>query len=257
MSAWRWGAAGVLLALAGGEVVGRSGLVDPTFVPPTSVVLAHMATLAGDPAFLADVAATVRAWSLALGLSALAGAALGLVLGAVPGLERALRLPVDFARSLAPTAIVPLVMLLVPSDLASKVLVGVFAGMWPVALNTVYAVRDVDPLALQTARVFGVRGLAAVRRVLLPSAAPFVATGVRIAATVTLLVVIATELFSGARQGVGVFILRGQESLTGMPDVIAAAGYAALLGFAGNGLLELVERRTLGWHAASGRPERG
>lgn len=254
VSAWRWGTLGVLLALGVGELVGRSGLVDPTFVPPTSVVLARMATLLGDSRFLTDLAATVRAWLLALTVCACGGVTLGLLLGSFRVLEQALRLPVEFARSIAPTAIVPLVMLLVPGDTSGKVLVAGFAGLWPVVFNTLYAVRDTDPLAVQTARVFGFGRLAVVTRVVLPSAAPFVATGVRIATTVTLLVVIATELFSGARQGLGVFILRGQESLSSMPDVIAGAGYAALLGFAGNGLVELLERRLLGWHFERGRP---
>jgi NitT/TauT family transport system permease protein len=256
VSAWRWGTLGVLLALGVGEAVGRSGLVDPTFVPPTSVVLARMAALLGDPAFLADLAATVRAWLLSLAGAALVGVALGLLLGGVRAAEQALRLPVEFARSIAPTAIVPLVMLLVPDDTAGKVLVASFAGLWPVAFNTLYAVRDTDPLALQTARVFGFGRLAVLTRVVLPSAAPFVATGVRIAATVTLLVVIASELFSGARHGIGVFILRGQESLSSMPDVIAGAGFAALLGFLGNGLVELVERRLVRWHFQRGGPAR-
>ena len=78
----------------------------------------------------------------------------------------------------------------------TQVIAVVFAAVWPVLINTIYGVRQVDPVAVATMRSFGFGPLSIAGRVALPSAAPFIATGVRIAASLAFIVAVAVELVS-------------------------------------------------------------
>jgi len=74
----------------------------------------------------------------------------------------------------------------------------VFGSVWPVLLQAMYGVHQVDPAMWDVARAYGLRRLDRLRFLILPSAAPFVATGVRLAATISLLLAIGAELIGGA-----------------------------------------------------------
>src|SRR3546814_6830679 len=89
-----------------------------------------------------------------------------------------------------------------------KLVIVVFAAVWPIIFNTLYGVHDVDPYAKDMARTFGIGGWGIVRRIVVPSAAPFVMTGIRIASSIALIVVITVELIAGGAEGIGAFISR-------------------------------------------------
>ena len=81
--------------------------------------------------------------------------------------------------------------------LKSEVFLAAFGAFWPLLVQTMYGVRDVDPLAIDTARSFGVGRLERLYRVTLPSAMPYIATGLRISSTVALILAFTAELFMG------------------------------------------------------------
>ena len=81
-----------------------------------------------------------------------------------------------------------------------KVILVAYATTWPILFNTVYGVHDVDPVAVQTARCFGLKHAAILWHINLPSAAPFIFTGIRISASIGLIVVIGAELACIRRQ---------------------------------------------------------
>ncbi|WP_316043503.1 ABC transporter permease [Actinomadura sp. CNU-125] len=122
--------------------------------------------------------------------------------------------------------------------------------LWPILINTLYALRDVDPVAKETLRSFGFGTPSVLWRVSLPSAAPFIVTGVRIAASVALVVVISTELFAGGWDGIGIY-LSDTQSGGGRTDLLlAGAFWAGLLGLLANGLLLAIERIAFRWNTA-------
>jgi NitT/TauT family transport system permease protein len=125
-----------------------------------------------------------------------------------------------------------------------------YACLWPILVNTLYALRDVDPVAKESLRSFGFGTPAVLLRVSLPSAAPFIATGVRIAASVALVVVISTELLVGGDNGMGIY-LNDTQSGGGQTDVLlAGACWAGALGLLANGVLIGLERVAFRWHTA-------
>ncbi|MQY07813.1 ABC transporter permease [Actinomadura macrotermitis] len=242
------GAAGVAGAFAVAELVTRTGLVDREAVPAASTVLGRAAEMAGDGEFLTAVGDTLRAWLGGLLLATLFSVLLGLLLSATPWLNNAARLVVELLRPIPSLALIPLAIVTFSSITQGKMSLVFYASTWPILINTLYALRDVDPVAKETLRSFGFGKAAVLLRVSLPSAAPFVLTGVRIAASVGLVVVVSTELVAGAGEGVGGWLMQSQSG-GGHPDLmLAGAVWAGLLGIAANSLLVTVERRAFRWH---------
>ncbi|MBF8190440.1 ABC transporter permease [Nonomuraea sp. K274] len=238
------GAAGFLLA---GELVIRFWLSGDLVVPAPSTVLYEAAGLLADADFLAGAGATLTNWVLGLLIAIAIAVPLGVLLGAIAPVERAIRPVLEFMRPIPSVAIIPLAILLIPVDELMKVSVIVYASIWPILINTVYGLEDVDPLAKESLRSFGFGSLAVLTRVSLPSAAPFVATGVRIAAGIALVLAVSAELLAGGVAGIGVYVnVAANGNRTDL--VMAATFWAGVLGLAANLLLTAGERHLFRWH---------
>jgi NitT/TauT family transport system permease protein len=128
-----------------------------------------------------------------------------------------------------------------------KVILVAYATAWPILFNTVYGVHDVDPIAVQTARCFGLKQRAIHWRISLPSAAPLVFTGIRISASIGVIVVIAAELLASADSGIGSYILFVSTQGGHMDSVLAGAAIAGILGVLINSFFDLIDRRAFAW----------
>ncbi|MBG0828472.1 ABC transporter permease subunit [Planomonospora sp. ID67723] len=244
------GALGVAGLLAAAELAGRAGLVDPAVLPLASTILARTVELATDGEFLADVAATMQAWALGLLLTVAVTVPAGLALGSLPRVEAAVRPLIEFLRPIPSVALIPLAILLFPDRLDMKIAVIFYASCWPVLINTMYGLLEVDPVAKETLRSFGFGPLAVLWRVSLPSTAPFIATGVRLAAGVALILAISAELIGGGSSGIGTYVVEAGSSFDGLEYILAATVWAGMLGIVTNSLFIGAERRLFRWHTA-------
>jgi NitT/TauT family transport system permease protein len=145
-------------------------------------------------------------------------------------------------------ALIPLAILVYGQGAQMKIALVVYACVWPIFFNTIYGVRDVEPLAKETARIFRTSPVGVVTHVLLPSAAPFIATGIRIAAAIALIVTISAELLAGAASGIGSWILSMSSGGANLSLVYAGTIFAGALGLLLNALLVGVERRLFAWN---------
>jgi len=249
---WR-GIAGVVGLALILEFASRSGIVNPAFLPPFSAVLTKAVLLWGDPVFREDVLATLLSYVYGMLIAIVVAVPLGIFLGLFRPAYRASRAVVELVRPIPPVALVPLVLLLLGAGLEMKLVIVVFAAVWPIMFNTLYGVHDVDPYTKEMARSFGVTRLGVVRRIVLPAAAPFIMTGIRIASSITLIVVVTVELIAGGSQGIGSFISR--ERAYGDAEsylaVLAATVTAGLLGLVINLVIGWVERRFFGWDSTT------
>ncbi|GGM43581.1 nitrate ABC transporter permease [Longimycelium tulufanense] len=245
-----------LLGLAGllalGEVVGRSGLAPEGYLPPTSVVLTRLVELLGDQSFVLDVVATVLAWAIALGIAVAVAVPLGLLLGSVPVLRHGTRAVVEFLRPIPSVALIPLAIVVFGMGPDTKIFLAVYAAVWPILFNTIYAMDEVDPLLVDTARSFGLNRGQVLARVVLPNAAPFVATGIRLSASIALILVVSVELLAGAGAGIGKFILEASSGSGRMDLVFAGTLVAGVLGYLVNAGFEGLQRKLFAWSATTG-----
>ncbi len=246
---WLRGLAGLAALAAASEILGRAGVVSSDFLPPASTIVSRAVSLAGDSEFTTNVWITLKNWAIGLVIAIAGGVPLGLLLGGVPVLNTAVRAVLEFLRPIPSVALIPLVSLILGSGSTTEVTLIVYASTWPIVFNTIYGIQDADPVAKDTLRTFGFGRLSVMWRVSLPSAAPFIATGVRLAAAVALILAIGTEILTGFGSGLGTYIAQAQQSIDGIKDVLAGTVWAGTIGLIINAVLVMGQRRLFRWHA--------
>jgi ABC-type nitrate/sulfonate/bicarbonate transport system permease component len=243
---WALPWAGVLGVLALFEVAPRIGLIQSRHFPPISDTLRTLAEQLGESGFWESVWYTVEGWALGLGIAAALAIPLGILIGSSPLLYRSTRVLIEFLRPVPSVALIPLAILIYGTGLESKVFLAAFAAFWQLLVQVLYGVQDVDPVATDTARSFGFSRLQRLLRVTLPSATPYIATGIRIASAVALILTVTAELIIGAPGlGSGINAARVGGNVELMYALIIATG---LLGLVLNSLWLRIERRLLRWH---------
>lgn len=228
------------------ELLARAGLVNPQLLPPMSTVLSELVWLPADADFMVQLSQTLQATLLGLALSFVVGTLAGVVLGSSGAIYRASIAFLEFLRPMPGVALIPVAILFFGVGHEMKLLLVLAAAVWPILFNTIYAVRGVDPTAVATARIFGYNHVQIMFRVMLPHALPFVYAGVRIAASIALLVVVSAELLTGA-DGLGswLMVVGGEQVRTDL--LFAGLIVAGLVGWGMNWGLVRGEHRLFGW----------
>jgi NitT/TauT family transport system permease protein len=238
----------LLVLLALWEVVPRLGLTDPTFLPPFSDVIAAGWQLAQSGELYDDVAASLlRALSGFL-ISVVLIVPLGLAVGWYARLGDLLNQIIEVCRNTAPLALLPVFILLLGIGELSKVTMVIYSCAWPLLLNTIAAVKQVDPLLIKSARTMGATPQQLFRKVILPASLPTIFVGIRLASAAAMLVLVASEMV-GAKAGLGYLIIYSQYSFL-IPQMYFGILGITLIGLTFNAALEAVERRLMRWKVA-------
>jgi ABC-type nitrate/sulfonate/bicarbonate transport system permease component len=236
------------------ELVSRRGWIAERDLPAMSDVFSALWDQMHTRHFWEAVFQTVRGWALGLAVATVLAVPLGIILGSSDFLSSAFRVPIEFLRPIPSAALIPLLFLTLGTRLRSEVFLAAFGAFWPLLVQTMYGVRDVDPVAIDTARSFGMSRLERLYRITLPSAVPYIATGLRIASSVSLILAFTAELFMGL-PGLGQELnVASQNGDTLLIYVTAVA--VAFLGLAIHLLSTGFERRALRWHPSQ-RPGAG
>ncbi|PRW62928.1 ABC transporter permease [Actinopolyspora mortivallis] len=243
---------GILAFLALCEAVGRSGLAPQYYLPPPSLVLTELARLLGQGDFLLDVLATVLSWVISLGICALVAIPAGLLLGSVPLLRTAVTALIEFLRPVPSVALIPLVVVISAGSPAGKIFLACYAAVWPLLFNTIYAVGQVDEQLLESARAFRVSRAQRLLRIKIPHVVPFVFTGLRLAASTALIVLVSVEMLNPSTGGIGSFIYVASSGAGRMDQVLAGTLVAGVFGYLINAGMAGAQRRWITWAPAGG-----
>jgi ABC-type nitrate/sulfonate/bicarbonate transport system permease component len=239
-----WASVATVLVLF--DVLPRIGVLPRDHFPPISETLGTLVEQLGEASFWEAVGNTLQGWALGLAIAAALAIPIGIVIGSSALLYRAVRGVIEFLRPIPSVALIPLAILIYGTGLESKVFLAAFASFWQLLVATLYGVQDVDPVATDTARSFGFSRVQRLFRVTLPSAVPYIATGLRIASAVSLILTVTAELVIGsAGLGRSINVARsgGNEEL--MYALIITTG---ILGVLLNTIFVRAERRVLRWH---------
>lgn len=192
------------------------------------------------------LAQTLTTWALGLVIAVVAAVVLGVAIGASPVVRALTASTIAFLRPIPSVALVPLAVLLYGTGREATLILVVYAAFWPVLVQVIAGVQDVDPALRTTARALRLRRGAYLRTVLWPSALPSMMTGLRLAATVALVLTITGELLIGT-PGLGAAIeLARSSGRTG--TVLALVVVTGVVGVAINYGAAVLERRALRWH---------
>ncbi|MFE2430483.1 ABC transporter permease [Streptomyces sp. NPDC059373] len=235
---------GMLYAVA--EVVPRLGLVSRDFLPPASEILRTLGhEMAGRELWTA-LGETMRAWAIGLGIAFVLAVAVGMLIEAIPGARAATVSTIEFLRPIPSVALIPLATLLYGADLGSSLLLVVYAAFWQVLIQVLYGIADVDPVARETARSYRLSRWSTFRRLVWPTALPYVMTGLRLAAAVAFILAVTAELVIGG-PGLGREIQLAQSG-GAVATVYALITVAGCVGVVVNLAVRALERRVLAWH---------
>jgi ABC-type nitrate/sulfonate/bicarbonate transport system permease component len=236
----------IAAALVVWELVSRTGLISQRDLPAMSTAFHELWQLMTTRGFWVDYLETLRGWALGLVLATLLAVPIGIVLGSSDFLGSAFRVPIEFLRPIPSAALIPVLFLTLGTNVKSEVFLATFGAFWPLLVQTIYGVRDVDPVTNDTGRSFGLGRTERLYRITLPSAVPYIWTGLRIASTVALILAFTAELFMGTG-GLGQR-LNVADSFGLYDEVYAIALAIGFLGIAIHFALSALERRILRWH---------
>jgi len=237
---------GVLLGLW--QVLTVSGALSQSAFPTMSATIAALYHQVLTGSCWTTVGETLEGWAAGLGVGAIAAILIGSGIGLSRFAYRSAIPVIEFLKTVPAIAILPLAIVALGTRLSMKLMLVSFGVFFPLVIQVVYGVRALDPTVSDTAATLQIRGWRRFFVVVLPSAAPFIATGLRIAAATALVLEIIAELIGGAA-GLGLRILDAENAGPGaFPVMYAYVLITGLLGIVLTGAFTLAERRVLHWH---------
>src|SRR5215216_611140 len=219
---------------------------DPKF-PRLSTILVEFREMWLFSQFGTHVVPSLERIALGFGIAVVVGVALGIPLGLSPLARKAAMPHIEFWRAIPPPALLPISIVLLHSiGNVQKVSFIAFFCVFPILLNTIDGVRGIDPTLADTARSYGVRGFARIRRIVLPAAMPQIAAGMRVSLALAVIIMVVAEYFSST-SGVGYVLLISKNTFQ-MGPMWAAIVLIGVLGYLLSLLFALAERYFLAWH---------
>lgn len=227
--------------------VTHAGLIDLFFLPkPESVCLA-LWRLFASKSILPDIRSTTFRWLAGLAGGVLVGIPLGVLMGIQQRIYAALELVVDFFRSVPTMTLFPLFLVFFGIGDQAKIYIAAWATLLYVVVNTLYGVRQVKEGRLKVAKVLRATRWQTLTKVVIPDALPSIFVGLRIALSMSLVVVVASEMImGGSTSGLGRRIF-DSALIYRIPEMYALIVVTGLLGYISNKLFALAEARIVHW----------
>ena len=230
------------------EIAGAAGLVSDMVMPRPSVILGTAVQMA-----LSGELFTHLGVSAARALAGLAvGGGIGFALGVANGVSRTSESLTDstlqMVRNIPHLALIPLVILWFGIGEGAKLFLVALGVFFPIYLNTLHGIRNVDPQLIEMGRAYGMNGRQLFRRIVLPGALPSIFVGLRYGLGIMWLTLIVAETLS-ASSGLGYMAMKAREFMVLDVVVLSILLYAAL-GKLADTLTRALERRALKWSPA-------
>jgi NitT/TauT family transport system permease protein len=212
----------------------------PDVVSSPWATMARAAELLGTRAFWGHIDATVTAFALASVISIVAGIALGLWLGLRRFAGDVADPILGTLYSIPKITLYPIILLMFGLGISAKIAFGVIHGVFPIAIFTMNAVRNVAPVFRRTALVMRLSPAATAATVMAPAALPEILAGIRVGVALTLLGTLIGELFA-ATSGLGFALIRAM-GVHAVVDILAITLLLFCFAACVNASLRLVER---------------
>ncbi|WP_286161209.1 ABC transporter permease subunit [Arthrobacter sp. MYb213] len=239
------GAAGLFMAVLAWYLIAL-GPMRESPLPAPAQVFSAMIAMVQDLAFWESLGITMLMAAKGFAWALLVGVLLGMAVGWFGLVGKALSFVVEFLKPIPPIVIMPLAILVLgPTQRMGEFLV-FYGCLLPILYQTAAGVRETDPVAIQTSRSYGVGTGEILGRVVLPSASAFIATAIRTAIPISLIVSVVAGLLGGG-PGLGSEIQRALSAnetadLYGLVLILGAVGLLLQLLSGG------IESKVLSWH---------
>src|SRR5207344_558690 len=178
-----------------------------------------------------------KGFALALAI----GTPIGFLLGLSRRFHQSFDPIVQFMRPISPLAWLPLGLVIFQKSEPAAIFTIALCAMWPTVINTAVGVRSISPEYLNVGRVLKLSRMKTLRRIIIPGSLPYVFTGYRLSLGLAWLVIVASEMLTGA-PGVGGFLWQDYNSLV-YSHILLSIITIGLVGFVLDRLMGMAETR--------------
>ncbi|MES2473569.1 MAG: nitrate ABC transporter permease [Pseudomonadota bacterium] len=222
-------------------------------LPPPTKVLKDTWPLIIDPFFdnggtdvglFWQILASLKRVAVGFSMAAIAGIALGVLIGQSSFAYRGLDPIFQVLRTVPPLAWLPISLAAFQESSPSAIFVIFITAIWPVILNTAVGVRQIPEDYRNIARVLRLNGYEYFTKIMLPASVPYMFTGLRIGVGLSWLAIVAAEMLVGG-VGIGFFIWDGWNSSL-LSEIILALIYVGIIGFLLDRLIGFIGRLIAG-----------
>lgn len=222
------------------------GIVSFVNVPAPLEVLQSFVRFSTLPDAISHLKASVLRVLAGFFAAAIAGIALGVVIGRSAFCRQLLMPPLEVLRPIPAVAWIPLAVLMFPSSEISMIFITFLGALFPILLNTIHGVEDVDPRLIASARSLGSQRWSIFKEVVLPAATPNIVTGLAIGMGTCWFCLISAEMISG-QLGIGYFTWESF-TLQNYADIIVGMLLIGALGLFSSALIRWIGRQLTPWH---------
>ncbi len=227
-------------------ILAYSKIIDPLFLATPSETAQALADLFSSGILISDIIATLIRVFYSFAIATILGIFFGLLISISQKIYSMFEIVIDFFRSIPAVALFPLFMLFFGIGDSSKISVAVFIAFWIILLNTTYGVRHSSGIRRQTFQIFQANKLQIFREVILMDALPQIFIGLRVALSLIMVAIVATEMFIGSNNGLGYRIFDGYLTYR-IPELYATLLVTGLIGYLLNKFFVFFERKTIHW----------
>lgn len=235
----------IVLFLTIWEVLPRLGIFDPMFMPPFSAVIGAFIEALTSGELFAHISASLKRSFTGLFLAVVIAVPLGIFIGWFGRFERFLDPLLQIFRNTSTFALMPVFIIFFGINEVSKIAIILWGCSWPLLINSISGVKNVDPLLVKSARSMGTSNFWLFFKVILPASTPGILTGFRLSATHSILILVASEMM-GASSGLG-YMIHYQEQMFNIPAMYAGVVTLSLIGLAMNFVIVKLDSKILSW----------
>jgi ABC-type nitrate/sulfonate/bicarbonate transport system permease component len=221
-------------------------LVSPLFLASPYDVFTHLIDSLVNGTMLSDTGHTLYRVLVGFTIATIIGVPLGLIMGYSSRVYNALEFTVEFFRGIPTTALFPLFLLIFGIDDQAKFAVTAWGAGLVILINSMYGVHLGKELRVRVAKTMKINGFVLFSKVIFPEALPQIFSGFRVAISLSLIIVIVTEMFIGTNAGLGKCIIDAQ-LVYQTADMYAAILMTGVLGFVLNKIMMLIENKVVHW----------
>jgi len=237
---------GPAILLAIWLIIGELDIVNPLIIPPLSSVLIKLSALLTSFDFLKDTGATLFRMLAGFACAAIIGIPLGLFVGFARKVYFSFEFVIDFLRSIPSPVLVPLSMLFFGLGNSSKIAIVTFTCGLINLINSMYGVTNCKKTRIMIAKTMKASPLQIFKYVIFPDALPYVFVGLRLTISLSLIVVVVTEMFVGTMYGLGKHIYDSHDMYR-IPDMYAGILTIGTIGYLSNKFFVWIEQRVIHW----------
>ncbi|HEX3048615.1 MAG TPA: ABC transporter permease [Bacillota bacterium] len=235
----------VLAFFAIWEILSRTGIIDPLFLPSFSGTATTLINLLVSGKLLVHIGASLQRSLIGFGFAVLVGVPLGFLIGWYNKFEEYIDLLLQGLRNTSTFALLPIFLLFLGLGETSKIAIVFYGALWNPLINTISGVKNVDPIYIKAAKSLGLSDRDIFRKIILPASMPSIVSGARLGAKTAIMVVIAAEMI-GAKTGLGFFVQGAQFNFM-IPEMYAGILTLSILGVILNYFLLWIEKKATYW----------